>query len=127
FENIFVRMQRVGNELLGSKNIFFHFQADEKLFSRKMEMMMRKNFYLIFKEALNNAAKYAQCKNVWVTIWVAHPHVRMEILDDGCGFDMENPKDGNGLENMQQRATAMKGKLTIRSKPGQGTRITLLF
>lgn len=127
FENIFIRMQRVGNELLGAKNIYLHFKADEKLLNQKMEMMMRKNFYLLFKEALNNAAKYAQCKNVWVIIEAAHPRIRMEIRDDGVGFDLENAKDGNGLENMRQRAESMKGKLTICSTPGKGTEVILLF
>jgi two-component sensor histidine kinase len=63
-ENVFSRMQRVGSELLDSKNILFHFEVDEKMNHTKLDMAHRKNFYLIFKEALNNAAKYAQCKNV---------------------------------------------------------------
>ena len=52
----------------------------------------RKNFYLIFKEAVHNAAKYAECKNIWVKIESATPHLRMIIKDDGKGFDDNTQK-----------------------------------
>ena len=88
-------------------------------------MVARKNFYLIFKEALHNAAKYAQCKNVWVNIKTIKQNVIMTIKDDGKGFDMQQKKNGNGLGNMQQRAAAVKGELTIQSSPGEGTELML--
>lgn len=123
FDDILIRMQRVGNELLGSKNICLHFTAEEKRLTQKIKM--RKNLYLIFKEALNNAAKYAQCRNVWVTIQAVHQGIRMKIRDDGLGFDPDKVKNGNGLDNMRQRAAAMNGELKISSVPGLGTEVTL--
>ena len=126
-ENVFSRMYSFGIELLEPKSIKLHFEVDEKLHTQKMEMTNRKNFYLIFKEALNNAAKYAQCQNVWVTIEAASPHVHMSIKDDGKGFDVQHAKNGNGLGNLKQRAAEMKGAITIISQPGNGTEITLVF
>lgn len=126
-ENIFSRMQRFGSEFLDSKNISFHFEVDQKMNHTKLDMAYRKNFYLIFKEVLNNAAKYSQCKNVWVSITREGGHARMKIKDDGKGFSDLTPSAGNGLSNMRERAIQMKGSLTVDSNPDSGTTVTLIF
>ena len=92
-----------------------------------MTMDHRKNFYLIFKEAVHNAAKYAECKNIWVKIESATPHLRMIIKDDGKGFDVQHAKRGNGLANMHKRASQMTGRLAVASGAMQGTTVTLVF
>ncbi|SDE79761.1 Two component regulator propeller [Dyadobacter soli] len=125
FESLLIRMQRVGNELFEPKNIRFHFDADPKLKHLNIDMMTRKNCYLIFKEALHNAAKYAQCRNVWIDIQTSRQQVVMTIRDDGRGFDTTTQSNGNGLGNMQQRAASIKGDLRILSSPGNGTELTL--
>lgn len=125
FESLLIRMQRVGNELFEPKNIRFHFDADPKLKHLNIDMMTRKNFYLIFKEALHNAAKYAQCSNVWIDIHTIRQKVVMRIRDDGRGFDITAPSNGNGLGNMQQRAASIKGDLSIHSSPEKGTELIL--
>lgn len=126
-ENVFGRMFSFGTELLEPKGIVFHFSRDESLQHRKLTMTQRKNFYLVFKEAVNNAAKYADCATIWVRIAPDAHKTKMEIRDDGKGFDTLNGKQGNGLLNMRERAAQMGGGLTIQSAPGAGTTITLLF
>ena len=126
-ENVFSRMQRFGSELLDSKNIIFHFEVDEKMSHTKLDMVYRKNFYLIFKEAVNNAAKYSQCKNVWVSIAQGGSYAIMKITDDGKGFNNLTHSTGNGLSNMHERAKQMKGNLTVESNSTSGTVITLTF
>jgi signal transduction histidine kinase len=93
-----------------------------------------KNFYLIFKEAVNNAVKYADCKLVNVSVQEHNHKIELIIEDDGKGFDAvtvesHNSKSlsGNGLKNMQVRANEMKAVFNIISKPGEGTRIFLVF
>lgn len=82
---------------------------------------------LIFKEAINNAAKYAECTAVYADIDYSMGKVKMVIHDNGKGFDNQLASQGNGLTNMRQRAGQMKGQLTIQSTEGVGTVITLLF
>jgi signal transduction histidine kinase len=53
------------------------------------------------------------------------PGLRVEIADDGCGFDMDAPVMGRGRRNMAQRAEALGGKLDVFSKLGEGTRTIL--
>ena len=88
-------------------------------------MDKRKNFYLIFKEAINNAVKCADCKTVNVSVDLNHHKIELIINDDGTGFDMNEIQSnhyktlsGNGLKNMQMRAVEMKAVFNIKSKNG---------
>ncbi|WP_218132936.1 sensor histidine kinase [Dyadobacter soli] len=125
--DVFARMLHFGGGLAESKGFTFHFETDPQLKSLKLDMQTRKNFYLIFKEAMNNAAKYAECTAVHAHIAYAAGKVKMVIRDNGKGFDHQSARQGNGLTNMRQRAAQMKGQLTIESAPGEGTVITLVF
>jgi signal transduction histidine kinase len=52
-------------------------------------------------------------------------HFHLHIEDNGCGFDVAAVTAGNGLANLQHRATVLGGSLKITSSPGSGTCITL--
>jgi signal transduction histidine kinase len=79
----------------------------------------------ICQEALANAAKHAQAKNVQLSVWATDERVLMEIHDDGKGFDLEKmtANIGHGLANMQTRARAVGGEVDITSIMGDGTTI----
>jgi signal transduction histidine kinase len=126
-QDVFARMFSFGSGIAESRGITFHFEIDKRLENRKLDMQTRKNLYLIFKEAINNAAKYAGCNTLHVNINYENGSIGMAIKDDGKGFDPANVRRGNGLTNMQQRAAQMKGKLMIRSKEESGTTISLVF
>ncbi len=81
--------------------------------------------YRICQEALTNAIKHAQAKHIEVKLDFEENTIKLEIKDDGCGFDMENSdhKHGNGLNNLMERAQILNGFLQIISSPGHGTRI----
>lgn len=83
-----------------------------------------KQIYLIAKEAINNAVKYAACKNIYITLDVSDTKLLLSVKDDGDGFDITKTPDGNGLHNMQKRADDIKAVLTIDSSTN-GTIITL--
>src|SRR4030095_13000601 len=98
-----------------------------------LDMVARKNLYLIFKEAINNAAKYSGCKNVWIDISLEGKKLVMQIRDDGKGFQVpagdepEMSLSGNGLRNMKKRAEELAGEITIDSVPGDGVTLNLRF
>ena len=127
FENIIVRMRSLAAEIFEATNCTLHIHFDEKLNHIKLNMEERKNFYLIYKEAINNIAKYADCKEVWIEMKMHHNKVTLNIRDNGKGFDMLNGNKGNGLFNMQKRAEALKGKLNVVSNIGEGTLVELSF
>lgn len=131
---ILQRMESFARPLLASKEINFNFNYNEPVKHVHLEMTIRKNFYLIFKEAVNNAVKYANCKNLDVSIQLQHQKIELTVKDDGQGFDaremkflLERSLSGNGLGNMKRRALEMKGDCTIESTPGQGTTVQLSF
>ncbi len=127
FENIIKRMRSFASEILAAKDIAFHFDFDKNLVQAKLKMDMRRNFYLIFKEAVNNTAKYSGAANTYVMIWNRENNLMMTIRDDGSGFEMKTVEAGNGLLNMQQRAEIMKARFNLESIPGKGTIVELEF
>ena len=88
-DTILQRMESFARPLLASKGIQFHFEVDPGVQQLNLEMTKRKNFYLIYKEAVNNALKYAQCSNLWVKVGVRQHHLFLVTTDDGIGFDPE--------------------------------------
>jgi len=126
FENILQRMQYFAGELLSGKNILLHFDIDADVRNIKLPMAKRKDLYLIFKEAVNNAYKYANSKTVSVNISLYARNIVMLIADDGEGFDIENDNlAGNGLKNMQIRAKEINAQLNITSSSTNGTQVEL--
>ncbi|MDB5023320.1 MAG: hypothetical protein JWP78_1075 [Mucilaginibacter sp.] len=127
FENIIKRMKAFASEILTAKDIVLHFDFDRNLIQSKLNMDKRENFYLIFKEAVNNCAKYSHATNAFVAIWNQQNNLKMIIKDDGNGFESNTVVLGNGLTNMRYRAESMKATFNIRSIPGEGTTIELGF
>ena len=125
FEKIIMRMRSFAFELLGAKKIDFEFIADEDVTKINLPMEVRKNLYLIFKEATNNLVKYAQANKAKFAITGEKNNLMMMIRDNGKGFDVNNISEGNGLKNMKRRAEEIGAKLVIDSFPGNGTTIQL--
>ena len=119
------RMHSFISAVCSSKNIIPHFNQID-FHELKLPMEMRKNIFLIFKEAVNNAAKYSNCKNIFIRIEKGHGKLCLSVTDDGEGFDTTNAKNGNGLHNMQKRALELNGEIFMDSKPGEGTTIKLV-
>ena len=133
-EKIFQRMESFAKPLLQAKHISFRFDFDKSLLHVNLSMEKRKNFYLIFKESVSNALKYAGCMNLTTDIRLISHRVVCTVKDDGAGFDAEKIEtltarslSGNGLNNMQRRAAEMDGNFHIKSEPGQGTVVELSF
>lgn len=83
----------------------------------------------VAQEALNNAAKYARASRTEVKASVEGGELRLEVTDDGAGFDLaEMTGDrGIGLQTMRERAEAVGGSLRIESGEGKGTKIIASF
>jgi len=127
FEKIIWRMRSFAYELLRAKNIEFEFTADESVAQLKLPMEVRKNLYLIFKEAINNMAKYSGADSAFLSINGTKNHLSMLIRDNGKGFDVNQASEGNGLKNMKKRAEEIGAQLLIESGTGLGTTIQFLL
>ncbi|HWB27254.1 MAG TPA: ATP-binding protein [Chitinophagaceae bacterium] len=128
FENVLERMRFFAGELLSGKNILLEFEVDEKVKRTRFSMQERKNIYLIYKEAVNNAYKYSGGNSVRVQIQKEGYNFTMVIEDNGGGFKTERKNGGgNGLANMRNRATEIGGRLNITSSLEKGTTIQLVL
>jgi two-component system sensor histidine kinase UhpB len=125
FAKIIFRMKSLAYNLFRAKKIEFTFHSDEKLNDKKLSLEQRRNFYLIFKEAINNLVKYSNATRVAITLASENNYIKLLIRDDGVGFDMAADTSGNGLKNMKRRADEMKAQFKIESNMGNGTLIEL--
>ncbi len=127
FEKIIVRMRSFAYQILKAKNIEFTFEADEKLNTISLPMQARKNFYLVFKEAINNLVKYSGASRVMISLSGENKNITLRIRDNGKGIQVNPESQGNGLLNMKRRAEEINAVLNIESGNAEGTGIELML
>ncbi len=125
-ENLFIRMRRYAADMMDGKNINYEINFPASGDVIQMSMEQRRDFYLIFKEAVNNLVKYSEASHAVINIEQRPDSIYMSVKDNGKGFDANIVKEGNGLTNMQKRALDMKGELIISATPGKGTEVILI-
>lgn len=92
-----------------------------------LESELKVTIYRIIQESLTNTAKHADATAVTIQIKIGTAEsedvVRVEVADNGSGFDPEERPGGIGLKGMAQRVAALGGKMDVKSQRGKGTRI----
>jgi signal transduction histidine kinase len=78
----------------------------------------------VCQEALVNVRKHASARSATVCLGYDQDSVRLEVSDDGGGFDPDLVSGGYGLRGMRTRIVEAGGTLTVRSSPGTGTRVS---
>ena len=79
--------------------------------------------YYCCLEALQNAGKYARATHATVSVRSVGTELAFTVIDDGAGFDVPTMRRGVGMRSMEERLTALGGRLEVRSAPGKGTTI----
>jgi signal transduction histidine kinase len=77
------------------------------------------------QEALANVRKHARAGDVCVVLSYAEGGVRLDVTDDGAGFDSDRVNGGYGLRGMRSRILQVGGSLLVRSRPGEGTSLSV--
>ena len=118
------------NELFDGDNAHCRLDLPQDLPARSLPPEMRHNIFLVVKEALTNALKHGQAREVRVQAKASARTLEMVVQDDGQGFEAQAlpPKPGKqqGLGNMRRRAADMGGTLAVESAPGKGTAVRLV-
>jgi signal transduction histidine kinase len=97
---------------------------------RRLPPVTENNLLRIGQEAIANAAKYAQAKNILVALDFEARQLRLSVSDDGKGFDVQSPppsEGGFGLTGMRERAEQLHAEFSVTSEPGEGTIVTLVL
>jgi ligand-binding sensor domain-containing protein/signal transduction histidine kinase len=96
---------------------------------RPLAPQVENNLLRIGQEAVGNAVRHAQAKTVTVSLDFGVREVRLEVKDDGRGFDAAGYDGGKGghfgLVGMRERAEQMGGNASVRSEPGSGTEVVV--
>jgi len=124
-EQVLAKMKEFASEILEPKNMQFEFTCDRTVSTIRLDAEKRKSLFLIFKEAINNIAKYSEATQVFVYLNCTSETLHMKVQDNGKGFDTAAITSGNGLKNMAARARAIKGTWNQLTEPGKGTIITV--
>ena len=96
---------------------YFQFDEDQLPENKKLAL------FRIVQEQLNNIIKHAGAKNIWINLTYEADHVRLQIEDDGAGFDLAKIRKGLGLINIINRAELFGGRVDIMTSPGKGCKI----
>jgi len=134
FEQLQNRMQTFASMILVPRGIQVDFKPDPELKAVQLNNEQRKNIFLIYKEAVHNIAKYADCKTVSIVLTRSGGNLALSIRDDGKGFDPQSFENGsieayngNGLKNMKARAIEINAVMNIKSSKNKGTAIELVL
>jgi signal transduction histidine kinase len=93
-----------------------------------MPAEVEQTLYRAAQEALENVVRHAQASHVELSLQMNGPAVRMTIRDNGVGFDAGSSQakaERYGLSGMEERVSALGGRMTLTSAPGAGTCVTL--
>ena len=119
------RMRQHAEEVFTLCGVELRFNAPGAADSVRLGVDVRRDLLLIFKEAVNNAARHSRCSRVEIALRVEGSRLLLAVVDDGVGFDASMESEGQGMTSMQRRAQRLKGTLEIISGTGSGTTVRL--
>ena len=115
------------SEILENSNLDYSFEISDEIPDRILNDIEKRNLYLVVKEAVNNAIKHADAKNLWVKMDFKDG-IKIIIKDDGKGIIENNnakASGGNGLKNMKARINTIKGEIAWKNQNGTEIEISL--
>jgi signal transduction histidine kinase/ligand-binding sensor domain-containing protein len=122
------RMRRFASDLLVARGIDFNFVVDG-LQDLPLRSDVRRQAYLVFKEALNNCVRHSKCTKIAIRFSLERDALHLDITDDGCGLPEDNGfsngQTGHGINSMKTRARTLGGKLEIGPGLHRGTTVSL--
>lgn len=111
-------------------NVAVQFKSGKVI--NEIEPIIKVAVYRLVQELLNNIKKHAQCKNIIISIEYGTKYMRLIVMDDGIGFDVEGTlaklrkkQISYGLLGIYERVEQFKGEIKFHSKSGEGTTVTI--
>jgi two-component system, NarL family, sensor kinase len=102
-----------------------HFSFSSSGITRRPVEAVELGAYHVALELINNVIRHSQASRAEVKLEEAPGMLRLQVTDNGSGFDQHAAKDGLGLASIQNRVAFLKGKFTITSAMNEGTEIEI--
>lgn len=119
------RMRQFATDTLTALDIDFDFLAPDEEFKTRLGTDVRREIFLIFKEAIHNLTTHSHCSAATIEISLTGNWLLLKVSDNGSGFNATVESTGHGLFSMRQRAERIGGNLDVASVKGHGSTITL--
>jgi ligand-binding sensor domain-containing protein/signal transduction histidine kinase len=110
------KVRQHADEVFTLRDINLHFNAPSTNDGLRLSVDVRRDLLLIFKEAVNNAARHSRCTEVRIDLQVDGTMLLLTIVDNGIGFDPSVESGGQGLRSMRRRATMLGGIFEINTR-----------
>jgi signal transduction histidine kinase/ligand-binding sensor domain-containing protein len=123
WSDIVYRMRRFAADAFTGSEIEFDFEASDVERSIRLGPEIRREFYLVFKECVNNVVRHSGCTRAKVDIAIEGGTLAMTVRDDGRGFDASERFEGQGLASMRRRVESLGGRFELKTAPGGGTTV----
>ena len=118
------RMRRFASDVFSPRDIHLEFQSPAGEKDLQMGADLRRQIFLVFKEAVHNVVRHSGANEVSVDVQIESGWLNLRLADNGRGFDAVNNHNGHGLRSMRERARNVGGGVDIQSGPA-GTTIAL--
>jgi ligand-binding sensor domain-containing protein/two-component sensor histidine kinase len=120
------RMKEFAVEIENSHDVSLIFDIDKEVMKLQLDMENRYELLSIFKEAVTNAVRHANARNIQISLRFKSPKLIMMVEDDGKGFeDLQCGLLGRGITDMRRRASAIDASLHIESNENTGSIVKL--
>ena len=119
--NFLTKCRRHASDILEAQGIDYSLEMDESI-PGNLDMELRKNLWLIFKEIITNITKHSEADYVLISFKTHSNRLHIKIRDNGTGFDMKAIESGNGIQSITKRVEAIKGTVNLESEIGEGTK-----
>ena len=124
--NLTYRMRRFAADLLSAQGMQLEFRTGVAEHDLKVGAHVRRELYLIFKEAIHNVARHSGASRVEVALEREGSLLYLRVRDDGRGFDPDGEYEGRGLRNIRARVDSLGGKVRFESAQPQGTAVWVM-
>jgi signal transduction histidine kinase len=119
------RMRHFVSDVCTARQIDFRFRTPSADCDIAVGANVRREVFLLFKEAVNNMVRHSDCSTADLEFSVTPEGLVLSVVDNGRGFDVDAESAGHGLRSMRERAAALGGCVSTESHGGVGT--TLIF
>jgi two-component system sensor kinase FixL len=118
------RMRQFVSDVCTARQIDFRFQTPSSEEEVAVGANVRREMFLLFKEAVNNMVRHSGCTEADLEFRADQHGFVLRVRDNGRGFDPASATTGHGLRSMRERTEALGGHLDVWSCPGSGTVLT---
>ena len=120
------RMRHFASDVFAARGIDCRFRLPDSEREVRVGANVRRELFLIFKEAVNNSVRHSKCTEAGIEFRVEAERLFLKVTDNGRGFDAQGKSNGHGLTSMRARTEGLGGKLEIVSDRGVGTTMTFV-